>query len=187
MEVFMKQKKVWAILLFTLVLVSVFGDFLAGVSAAGKIKLNQSKISIRVGNQYQLAVENLLKNAKTTWTTSNKKKATVSKTGVVRAKKEGTVTIQSKVSYQAGGKRRIKKLTCKVTINKTTGTGNTLVVYFSVPEIDSDSNETVDAVASASIVLSDDKNLGNIQYVASFIQENTGADIFRIQPNTLRW
>jgi len=179
----MKQKKTLGmLLLLTLILGFVFGDFLVGVSAAGKIKLNQTKVSIRAGSQYQLAVENLPKNAKITWTTSNKKKATVSGTGMVRAKKAGTVTIQGKVSYQAGGKQRTKKFACKVTISKKTGTGNSLVVYFSVPEIDSSSDETVDAVAGASIVLSNDKNLGNIQYVASVIQENTEADIFRIQP-----
>ena len=179
----MKQKKILGVLLaFVLVLVSVFGNVSARVSAAVKIRLNKSEISMKVGSKYQLNVKNLPKNAKVTWTTSNKKRATVSKKGVVKAKKEGTVTIRSKVRYKVGGKKRTVKLSCKVTINKKSGLGKTLVVYFSVPEMKSNSNTKVDAVASASIVVSGNKNMGNIQYVASVIQNNTGADTFRIQP-----
>jgi len=60
--------------------------------------------------------------------------------------------------------------------------GKTLVVYFSVPEMDSKKNTKVDAVTSASIAVSGNKNVGSVQYVASVIQKNTGADTFRIQP-----
>lgn len=49
----------------------------------------------------------------------------------------------------------------------------TLVVYFSQPD-------NVDN----SIVIIDDKTLGNTQYMAYVIQENTGANIFRILPKT---
>lgn len=179
----MRQKKVIGMLLvFTLVLVSVLGDFSTGVCAAAKIRLNQSKVSIKVGNKYQLEVRNLPKNAKIKWTSSNKKRATVSKFGVVKAKKAGTVTIRSKVTYKVRGKKKTVKLACKVTIRKKSGMGKTLVVYFSVPEMKSNSNTKVDAVASASITVSGNKNMGNIQYVASVIQSNTGADSFRIQP-----
>ena len=60
--------------------------------------------------------------------------------------------------------------------------GKTLVVYFGVPE-DVDTND-VDAVAGASIVVKDGEKVGNIQYVADIIQKNTGADLFRIEPET---
>lgn len=48
-----------------------------------------------------------------------------------------------------------------------------LVVYFSVP--DNKSNSYVEI---------NDEQLGNTQYMAYVIQENTGADIFRIVPKT---
>lgn len=50
---------------------------------------------------------------------------------------------------------------------------STLVVYFSVPD-DKDN----------SYVEINGERLGNTQYMAYVIQENTGADIFRIQPKT---
>lgn len=88
------------------------------------------------------------------------------------------MTIWSNIK-QSGKKTR--KLVCRITINKKMNMGKTLVVYFSVPEMESgDSN--VDAVAGASIVASGSKRLGNIQYVASVIQKNTDAGTFRIQP-----
>lgn len=54
--------------------------------------------------------------------------------------------------------------------NETT---NALVVYFSVP--DNRDNSYVEVGG---------ERLGNTQYMAQVIQENTGADIFRIQPVT---
>ena len=54
-----------------------------------------------------------------------------------------------------------------------------LIAYFSVPE---DVPVTgVDAVAGASIVVSDGEKLGNTQYVAGLIQETIGGDLFRIE------
>ena len=50
---------------------------------------------------------------------------------------------------------------------------NALVVYFSVP--DDRDNSYVEVGG---------ERLGNTQYMAQVIQENTGADIFRIQPTT---
>ena len=54
-----------------------------------------------------------------------------------------------------------------------------LIAYFSVPE-DVDTTG-VDAVASASIVVSDGEKLGNTQYVAELIQDAIGGDLFRIE------
>lgn len=57
-----------------------------------------------------------------------------------------------------------------------------LVVYFSVPE--TNSAENMNAEEEYSTVVIDGEVLGNTQYVAYVIQENTGADIFRIEPVT---
>lgn len=58
----------------------------------------------------------------------------------------------------------------------------TLVVYFSMPETTNPDNMTREE--DNSVVVIDGEVLGNTQYVAYVIQENTGADIFRIEPET---
>lgn len=57
-----------------------------------------------------------------------------------------------------------------------------LVVYFSMPETTNPNNMTEEE--DNSVVVIDGEVLGNTQYVAYVIQENTGADIFRIEPKT---
>lgn len=54
-----------------------------------------------------------------------------------------------------------------------------LTAYFSIPE-DVDTSE-VDAVAGASIVVSDGEVTGNTEYVAKIVQETVGGDLFRIE------
>ncbi len=54
-----------------------------------------------------------------------------------------------------------------------------LVVYFSMPETTDQTNMTQDE--DNSVVVIDGKVLGNTEYVANLIQENTGADIYRIE------
>lgn len=61
-----------------------------------------------------------------------------------------------------------------------TNTGKSLVVYFSVPET-TESNDMTEDEANSTVVING-QVLGNTQYVAMVIQENTGADIFRIEP-----
>lgn len=179
----MKLKKVLGIVL-TLVIVftMVMSNTSNEVEATSKVRLSRKMVTMVEGTKYTLKIRSLPSKSKVTWTSSNKKKATVSKKGVVKAKKAGTVTIRCKISYQKNGRKSTTKLSCKVKINKTINMGKALVVYFSVPEMNSGSNEKLDAVSSASIVATGNKNLGNIQYVASVIQKNTKADTFRIQP-----
>ena len=54
-----------------------------------------------------------------------------------------------------------------------------LIGYFSLPENADTSG--VDAVAGASIVLNNEKVLGNTEYMAYAIQEAVGGDLFRIE------
>lgn len=54
--------------------------------------------------------------------------------------------------------------------------GNILIAYFSVPETDG-----VDTVAGASRVVADGEMLGNNQYIAQLIQQQSGGDLFRIE------
>lgn len=57
-----------------------------------------------------------------------------------------------------------------------------LVVYFSQPETDNAENMTQDE--DNSVVVIDGKVLGNTQYMAQVIADNTKSDIFRIEPKT---
>lgn len=62
---------------------------------------------------------------------------------------------------------------------ETTGAaagGNILIAYFTVPETDG-----VDAVASASRVVTEDGVEGNTEFIAREIQKNMGGDLFAIQ------
>lgn len=67
-------------------------------------------------------------------------------------------------------------------VSETESTASTLVVYFSMPETTEPDNMTEEE--DNSVVVIDGEVLGNTQYVAYVIQENTGADIFRIEPET---
>lgn len=58
----------------------------------------------------------------------------------------------------------------------------TLVVYFSMPETTNSNNMTTEEANSTVVI--DGEVLGNTQYLAYLIKENTGADIFRIEPKT---
>lgn len=75
-------------------------------SHAAAVKLNKKTATVYAGKTLQLKVKNTKKSVK--WSTSNKKIATVSKKGLVTAKKDGKATITAKI-----GKN---KYTCKVTV-----------------------------------------------------------------------
>ena len=79
---------------------------LSGQPAQAKTRLNKTKLTISVGQKVTLKVKGSRKKAK--WSSSNKKVATVSRKGKVRAKKTGKTTITAKV-----GK---KKYRCKITV-----------------------------------------------------------------------
>lgn len=66
--------------------------------------------------------------------------------------------------------------------NLTVTDGSTLVVYFSMPETTDPNNMTTEE--DNSVVVINGEVLGNTQYMAYVIQENTGANIFRIEPET---
>lgn len=80
-------------------------------AASKKTALNKSKVTVTTGDSYTLKLLSSKKKAITKsvkWSTSNKKIATVSSKGVVKAVKKGTATITAK--YKG------KKYKCKVTV-----------------------------------------------------------------------
>lgn len=80
----------------------------APVDAKSKVKLNITKATLSIGGSINLKLLNNKK--KVTWKSSNKKVASVTKKGKVKAKKKGKAKIIARV-----GK---KKYTCKVTVGK---------------------------------------------------------------------
>lgn len=104
----MKKRSFIATIAFLLVIALVAPS--TSVLAAKKVALNKKKATIQVGQNLKLKLKNNKK--KVTWKTSKKAVATVSKKGVVKAKKVGKAIISAKV----GG----KTYKCKVTVKKAT-------------------------------------------------------------------
>ncbi|MCM1283222.1 MAG: Ig-like domain-containing protein [Muribaculaceae bacterium] len=82
------------------------------VEAAQKIKLNYTKRTIYEGDSFTLKLKGTKK--KVTWSSSNKKVATVSSKGVVKGKSGGSSKKTCKITAKAGGKKYVCKVTVKV-------------------------------------------------------------------------
>ena len=175
------KRRIGSILLVICMIISIWEINRIPVSAAGRIRLNKISVSLQVGEKYRLSLKNIPKNGKVAWTSTSKSKATVSKRGVVTAKKQGKATIKAKLTYKSGGKKRTRNFSCKVTITKKTKTsGKSLVVYFSAP-VQKRSGQ-VDGISSASRTTEGKTYKGNTEYVAELISRETGADMFEIVP-----
>ena len=98
-------------LLLALILAIGFSP-VTNVEAKAAPQLNYKKVTLVQGKKKRLKVKNLKKGRKVKWYSTKKSVATVSKKGVVKAKKKGKATIVAKV-----GK---KKYRCKVTVKKKT-------------------------------------------------------------------
>ncbi len=93
-------------------------------------------------------------------------------------------------SNAGSGKKHLEENTETTLSNETEGSENmgsnstakNLVVYFSMPETTEPENMSREEEYSTVVI--DGEVLGNTQYVAYIIAENTGADIFRIEPVT---
>lgn len=76
-------------------------------AASKKPYINQKYLTIGKGQSFKLKVKGTSKKVK--WSSSNKSIATVSSSGIVKAKKGGNVTITAKMKKE-------KKLTCKIKV-----------------------------------------------------------------------
>lgn len=83
-----------------------FGIGIIQTNAAGNVKLNKTRVSLKVGKTVKLKICGTKKKVR--WTSKKKSVATVSAAGTVRAKKVGVAQIVANVSH--------KKYTCKVTV-----------------------------------------------------------------------
>ncbi|MBR1731699.1 MAG: Ig-like domain-containing protein, partial [Ruminococcus sp.] len=87
----------------------VYGVKVIVKASAKKIALSKKSATLTVGKKLTLMLNNATAS-KVKWSTSNKKVATVTKKGVVKAKKKGKATVTAK--YKG------KKYTCKITVKK---------------------------------------------------------------------
>ena len=103
----------------TMVLTSVLTGNVTTGSAASAPKLNFSKKTVTAGRKVTLKVKKKPAGSKilsTKWKSSNKKVATVTKKGVVKAKKAGKTKITATVRYKKGQTKKTKKLSCTITV-----------------------------------------------------------------------
>ncbi|KAB1438517.1 Ig-like domain-containing protein [Candidatus Galacturonibacter soehngenii] len=93
--------------------INQFHEFQKGIPLKS-IQFNKSKLTLYTGENQTLSLNlkpsDATVTAKTVWKSSNKKIATVSKSGIITAKKPGTVTISAVVGD--------KTTKCKVTVKK---------------------------------------------------------------------
>lgn len=75
--------------------------------------ISAKKMTLQVGSKKTLTVKNAGKNATLKWSSNKKTVATVSKKGVVKAVKAGTVNVKCKVVTKS---KKHYTLTCKVTV-----------------------------------------------------------------------
>ena len=184
----MKNKKMHKYLAWLLVLAVVFsmggvGNQTEAMAKGSKTKIIKS-VSLRIGNKKvtkktykmkkgekkKLKVTVSPKKGKKSikYATSNKKTATVSKSGTITAKKAGTAKI--KVTVKAG---KAKKTTwMKVKVTKPSGTDKNTTT---------EQPQTPNLTGKKSIVVYFSCT-DNTKTIAEYVAESAGADIYRIEP-----
>ena len=100
------MKKVLTVILSLLVVIGAFVIAAEVPTQAATVKLNKKSVKLEVGKTKKIKVKGTKETV--TWSTSDKKVATVSKKGKITAKGAGECTITAKVGS--------KTLTCKVTV-----------------------------------------------------------------------
>lgn len=121
-----KLRKVLAFVMALSLLLSVDGiSSIKSASAAKAPKLSAKKVTVKVKQSKKVTLKNKPKGAKVTWTSKNKKIATVTKQGKITGKKVGKTKVTCKVVYKKGSKKVTKKLTVNVTVKKAAAAATT--------------------------------------------------------------
>lgn len=109
-----KMKRLLALFLSVLMVISLLPIMEMNVEAATKPKLAQKTTSIVVGGTSKIKVKNAPKGAKISYKSAKKSIATVSKKGQVKGVKAGTTNVTVSVKKNS----KTTKLTCRVTVKK---------------------------------------------------------------------
>lgn len=122
----MKMRKLIACILSLALILSIngFGNLMTVQAATQAPKLSATSISLKVKAAKKVTLKNKPAGAKVTWTSKDKKIATV-KNGKITGKKAGSTKVICKVVYKKNGKKVTKKLTVKVTVSKKNDTPTT--------------------------------------------------------------
>lgn len=116
----MRQKKLYQVMALLFVF-AVFCISLVAIRWASakpdsqKLRLNKKKVTLSAGGSQKLKVKNLPEHAVVSWTTSRKSVASVSKKGMVKAKKKGTAVISCKVT---DGSKKVTTLKCRIQVTE---------------------------------------------------------------------
>ncbi|MFW5645663.1 MAG: EndoS/ChiA family endoglycosidase [Acetivibrio ethanolgignens] len=108
-----RKKKGMAILLILAIIMTSIPAY-----AASKPGLNKTKVSLETSGRkktYQLVIKNLPKKAIVSFQSANKKVATVSRKGLIKAVKPGSTMVTAMIKAE----KKSYKLTCKVTVKKS--------------------------------------------------------------------
>ena len=138
----------------------------------GKKKVTKKTYTMKQGEKKKLKVTVSPKKGKKTikFTTGNKKVATVSKSGLITAKKAGTARI--KVTVKAG---KTKKTTwMKVKITKPSSTDK---------KTSTEQPETPSPVVDRKSIVVYFSCTDNTKKIAEYIKDSTASDIYRIEPS----
>ena len=110
-----KKRRIVAVMLALLLLGQLVQPIgVLTTEAAAAPKLNKSSITLsNKGDTYTLSVKNKKSGSKYSWSTSNKKIATVNKYGIVKAVSGGKTTVRCKITYAS---KNTKTLSCAVTV-----------------------------------------------------------------------
>lgn len=109
-----KSKRLIALLVSLLMVISLMPTTGLTVEAATKPKLAKKSVSIVIGGTSKIKIKNAPKGAKITYKSAKKSIATVSEQGKVKGIKSGTTKITVSVKETS----KTTKLTYKVTVKK---------------------------------------------------------------------
>lgn len=111
----MKQKTLLCLLLVSATVLTNT----APAAAAKKAALPRKKLTLYEGQKKAITIKNKNKKAAYTFTSSSPKRASVSKKGVITAKKQGKTKITVKEKLKSGSKKNIRKVgVITVTVQK---------------------------------------------------------------------
>lgn len=178
----MKTKKVLALTLMVSLIISGVSTNKVQAKASNKIKLQQKKITISVGNSKRIQViKSCKKKVKKIlkYTSSNVKVAKVNKKGKVTGRKEGIATITVKLKLKNGKKKSLK---CKVTVvAKSTETIIPTVVPTAIPTTTASVSHTpaaTEPVKTSNVpVVTETPNLSEVLDIKSVTSSAIEADI----------